>query len=158
MLAYLLAMYLFPRVDSDTKPEPVKTRRSSGPLVAGILLIAVAVLFVLRATGVLHYGFWGAWHIAWVILWPISLIGGGLFLLLAYWRQSSGVRPSMIRPAGERMIMGVCAALGDYLKTDPNLVRFVFALAIILSRGVALIVYIVIGLLTPEAKDEAETA
>ena len=117
-------------------------------------MIVVGVLLVLRAVGVVNYGFWASWHVAWVILWPLSLIAGGLFLLFVYWRQGAGDKPALRRPEAEKMVLGVCAGLGEYFRTDPNFVRFLLALAIILSRGVALVVYIVIALLTPEAKQE----
>ena len=51
---------------------------------------------------------------------------------------------------------GVCSGLGEFVNVDPNLLRPAFALLIILSRGVGLIVYIAIGLLTPEAREEVE--
>jgi phage shock protein PspC (stress-responsive transcriptional regulator) len=155
ILAYLLGMYLFPRAETDSEGPSQQSHRSAGPLVGGLLLIAVGVLLVLRAVGIVNYGFWASWHVAWVILWPLSLIAGGLFLLFVYWRQGSGERPVLKRPASDRMILGVCAGLGSYFRIDPNFIRFLFTLAIILSRGVALVVYIVIALFTPELKDEA---
>jgi phage shock protein C len=151
--AYLLAMYFFPRAETVQVKAPARIQRSAGPLVAGLTLLVVGAAIVLRAVGVLNYGFWGAWHIAWVILWPLSLIGGGLFLLLVYWRQSSEGSPRFRRVGRDKMVMGVCSGLGEFLKVDPNLVRLAFALLIILSRGVGLIVYVVIGVLTPEAKE-----
>jgi phage shock protein C len=156
ILAYILGMYMFPREDGQQEQRRV-TGRSSGPLIAGIVLIAVGVLFVLRVLGILHYGFWGAWHVAWVILWPLSLFAGGAFLLFIYWRQGRGEERSLRRLKDDRMILGVCGGLGEYFRVDPNIMRFFFALIIILSRGVALIVYVVVGLLTPESRDEAET-
>ena len=153
IVAYLLAMYFFPRAEVVEVKPPVRTQRSAGPLIAGLILIGVGAAIVLRAVGVLDYGFWGAWHLAWVILWPIALIGGGIFLLLVYWRQSSATSPRFRRPGWDKMVLGVCSGLGRYLKIDPNVVRLAFALLIILTRGVGLIVYLVIGLLTPEAHE-----
>ena len=154
ILAYVLAMYFFPRTEpGEVKPQ-VRAPRSAGPLVAGLILLAVGAAFVLRAVGILDYGFWGAWHIAWMILWPLSLIGGGLFLLLVYWRQNSTGSLRFRRVGWDKMVMGVCSGLGEFLKIDPNLVRLAFALLIILSRGIGLVVYIVIGLLTPEVQEE----
>jgi phage shock protein PspC (stress-responsive transcriptional regulator) len=156
IVAYLLAMYLFPRAETGDAGPPVRAKRSAGPLIAGLILIGVGAAIVLRAVGILDYGFWGAWHIAWVILWPIALIGGGLFLLLIYWRQTSATSPKFRRVGWDKMVLGVCGGLSRLLKTDPNIVRLAFALLIILSRGVGLVVYLVIGLLTPEV-DEGES-
>ena len=155
IIAYLLGMSLFPRADEGTE-ERLPEGRSSGPLVGGILLISVGVLLFLRVFGFLRYGFWAAWDVAWVILWPLSLIAGGAFLLFVYWKQDTSGRPRMQRLPGDRMLLGVCGGLGRFLKTDPNLVRFLFSLVIVLSRGVGLIVYAVIGLLSPEGGAGAE--
>ncbi len=153
IVAYVLAMYFFSRAEPGEIKTPVRSHRSAGPLVAGLILLAVGAAIVLRAVGILDYGFWGAWHIAWVILWPLSLIGGGVFLLLVYWRQTPAGSSRFRRVGWDKMVMGVCGGLGEFLKVDPNLVRLAFALLIILSRGIGLIVYIVIGLLTPEARE-----
>ena len=156
ILAYLLGMYLFPRAEPDEPRPETQAVRSVGPLIAGIILLTVGALIVLRAVGILRYGFWGAWDIAWVVLWPLSLIAGGLFFLYVYWRQDPHGVSKFRRLGWDRMLFGVCSGLGEYFRVDPSVIRFAFALLIILSRGVGLIVYVLIGLLTPEAKDEAE--
>jgi phage shock protein PspC (stress-responsive transcriptional regulator) len=123
-------------------------------LLAGALLVGVGMMIVMRLTGVLEYGFWGAWHIAWVVLWPLSLIGGGLLLLFVYWRETSQGASGLRRSADDKMVLGVCGGLGRYFNIDSNVVRFIFTLVILLSRGIGLLIYIVIGLLAPSAADE----
>jgi phage shock protein PspC (stress-responsive transcriptional regulator) len=156
VIAYILAMYLFPRVEAGETVVRERAARPAGTLVVGLILLAVGAMIVLRALGVLNYGFWGAWHVAWIVLWPLSLIGGGLFLLYIYWRQGAEGTRVFRRLGWDKMVMGVCSGLGEFLKIDTGLVRLVFALLIILSRGVALIVYIALGLMTPEAKEGIE--
>jgi phage shock protein PspC (stress-responsive transcriptional regulator) len=56
------------------------------------------------------------------------------------------------------VLLGVCSGLAEFLKTDTNLVRFLFALVILLSRGVGLVAYAVIGLLSPGAESGSEEA
>jgi phage shock protein C len=158
ILAYLLGMYFFPRSEGEDAEPPAHMRKSASTLVAGLALIGVGILIVLRAIGVLHYGFWGAWHVAWTVLWPMTLIGGGLLLLFVYWRQNVGGSIRFRRPGWDKMVLGVCGGLGETFRIDPNVVRFAFALLIVLTRGLGLIVYLVVALLTPEAKDETEGA
>jgi phage shock protein PspC (stress-responsive transcriptional regulator) len=158
VIAYLLGMYLFPRADSGEERVAVSGQRSSRQLLGGLLLIGVGAIFVLRAVGVVHYGFWGLWHVAWWVLWPLSLIAGGLFLLFVYWRQGGTQRPSYSRSIGDRIILGVCGGLGQYFGIDANFLRFCFALVIVLSRGVALIAYVAVALLTPESRDEGQVS
>lgn len=154
IVAYVMAMYLFPRAEAGQGVVRQRTRGPTGMLVVGIILLAVGAAIVLRAIGVLDYGFWGAWHVAWVVLWPFSLIGGGLFLLFIYWKQGAEGARAFRRLGWDKMVMGVCSGLGEFLKVDANLVRLAFALLIILSRGIGLIVYFAIGLMTPEITDE----
>jgi phage shock protein PspC (stress-responsive transcriptional regulator) len=158
VIAYLVGMYLFPRDEAEAAVAHPLQRKSSGVLLVGALLLGVGILIVLRLTGVLEYGFWGAWHLAWVVLWPLSLIGGGLLLLFVYWRETSQGAPALKRSAEDKMLLGVCGGLGRYFKLDANIVRFIFALVILLSRGVGLLVYILIGLLAPSSTDEAQGA
>jgi phage shock protein PspC (stress-responsive transcriptional regulator) len=154
IVAYVLAMYFFPRAEAGEGTPRERAQRPTGTLVVGLILLGVGATIVLRAIGVLDYGFWGAWHVAWVITWPLSLIGGGLFLLFIYWRQGAEHAWVFRRLGWDKMVLGVCSGLGELLKTDPNLVRLAFALLIVLSRGIGLIVYVAIGLMTPEAKEE----
>jgi phage shock protein PspC (stress-responsive transcriptional regulator) len=154
ILAYALAMYLFPRAEEEAEDERV-LERTSGPLIAGIALIVVGALIVLRAINVVHYGFWAAWDIAWTILWPLTIIGGGVFLLLVHLRQRSGDGPQFVRPAEDRMVLGVSAGVARHLRVDPNVVRFWMALLIVLSRGIGLGVYLLVGFLTPDAPSES---
>ena len=79
-------------------------------------------------------------------------------MLFVYWRETSQGIPGLKRTAEDKMLIGVCGGLGRYFKIDPNIVRFVFALIILLSRGVGLLIYVVIGLLAPSATDEAQGA
>ena len=57
----------------------------------------------------------------------------------------------LYRSQTERMLFGVCGGLGQYLTVDPTIVRLVFiALAFATGPG-ALIAYLVLALVVPEA-------
>lgn len=158
LVAYLAGMYLFPRQeDEGAAPAPV-AKKTSGVLLVGAMLLGIGLMIALRLTGVLEYGFWGSWQIAWVVLWPLSLIGGGLLLLFFYWRETSHGIAGLRRSASDKMVLGVCGGMGQYFKMDSNVLRFIFALVIVLSRGIGLLIYIVIGLLAPSANDETQGA
>ncbi|HVE87119.1 MAG TPA: PspC domain-containing protein [Myxococcales bacterium] len=57
--------------------------------------------------------------------------------------------PPMHRDAPGRMLAGVCAAIGRELQIDVTLVRIAFALACLLSGGLAFGAYVMIWVLTP---------
>ena len=153
VIAYLLGMYLFPREEGEAQYEPV-SRQGTGFLVSGIILVCVGAAVILRVVGVVSFSIWDPWGVAFSVLWPLCLIGGGGFLIYIYWRESSDQKAPFRRSTDDRMVLGVCGGLGGYFNVDPNMVRFMFALVIILSRGIGLIVYLLIGLLMPQAERE----
>jgi phage shock protein C len=59
------------------------------------------------------------------------------------------------RPTTDRMVAGVASGLGRYLLVDPTLVRVVFAVAVLFTAGVALLVYPVMWFLMPEEPPDA---
>ncbi|MGD9140915.1 MAG: PspC domain-containing protein [bacterium] len=155
VLAYLLGMYLFPRGEGRVEVRAAP-RRGTGFLISGIILVCIGAVIVLRFVGVMTFSIWDPWGVAFSVLWPLCLIGGGGFLIYMYWRETSGQRTPFRRSTEDRMILGVCGGLGEYFNVDPNIVRFVLALFIILSRGIGLIVYLLIALLMPQADREEE--
>lgn len=56
----------------------------------------------------------------------------------------------LYRSRNDRMMGGVCAGLGQYLKVDPTVVRIVAVLALFLTFSTAGFVYLALWLLIPE--------
>ncbi len=56
------------------------------------------------------------------------------------------------------MLAGVAAGVAETLDADPSLVRILWALLAILTGGVAILVYIVMAIVVPEAVDMAADA
>ncbi|MFC3501301.1 PspC domain-containing protein [Micromonospora krabiensis] len=54
------------------------------------------------------------------------------------------------RPTTDRMVAGVASGVGRYFAVDPTLVRVIFAVAGLLTGGVALIAYPIMWFLMPE--------
>ena len=59
----------------------------------------------------------------------------------------------LYRSRNDRMIAGVAGGLAEMWDADPALVRIVWALLVIFTGGVALLVYIVMAIVVPEADD-----
>ncbi|GAB3798651.1 PspC domain-containing protein [Micromonospora zhanjiangensis] len=59
------------------------------------------------------------------------------------------------RPVADRMIAGVASGLGRYFEVDPTLVRVVFAVAGLLTAGIALLAYPIMWFLMPEEPADA---
>ena len=91
--------------------------------------------------------------------WIMSLIAGlgiGYFL---YQSMSSG--KSRKKPAGrlhksikDKKICGVCAGIAEYLKVDPTIIRFIFAM-MVLGWGTGILAYFLCAMILP-AGDDAE--
>ncbi|MEA3439144.1 MAG: PspC domain-containing protein, partial [Chloroflexota bacterium] len=56
----------------------------------------------------------------------------------------------LYRSRDERMIAGVCGGLGEYLNTDPTVIRIIFVLLAIIGVGFGgLILYLAMWLIVP---------
>lgn len=62
----------------------------------------------------------------------------------------------LMRSTSDRMFMGVAGGLAEYLDLDPTLVRLVFVILGLASFGHAILIYLVLALLMPEAKRQAK--
>jgi phage shock protein C len=63
------------------------------------------------------------------------------------------VNDRLYRSRSDRMLAGVAGGLAEMWDADPSLVRIVWALLVIFTGGVALLVYIVMAVVVPEEDD-----
>jgi phage shock protein C len=60
------------------------------------------------------------------------------------------VNDRLFRSQSDRMLAGVAGGLAEMWDADPSLIRIVWALLVILTGGLALVVYIVMAIVVPE--------
>jgi len=60
------------------------------------------------------------------------------------------VTDRLYRSRDDRMLAGVAGGVAEMLDADPSLIRIVWALLVILTGGIALLVYIVMAIVVPE--------
>jgi phage shock protein C len=60
----------------------------------------------------------------------------------------------LYRSRDDRMLAGVAGGLAEMWDADPSLVRLIWALLVIFTGGIALVVYIVMAIVVPEGDDE----
>jgi phage shock protein C len=60
----------------------------------------------------------------------------------------------LYRSRDDRMIAGVAGGLAELWDADPSLIRILWALLVVLTGGVALVVYIVMAVVVPEEPDD----
>ena len=56
----------------------------------------------------------------------------------------------LYRSPDDRMLAGVAGGLAEMLDFDPSIIRIVWAVLIVLTGGLALLVYIVMAIVVPE--------
>ena len=59
----------------------------------------------------------------------------------------------LYRSRSDRMLAGVAGGLAEMWDADPSLVRIVWALLVVFTGGIALLVYIVMAIVVPEEED-----
>lgn len=66
----------------------------------------------------------------------------------------------LYRSRDDRMLAGVAGGLAEIWDADPSLIRIVWALLVVLTGGIALLVYIIMAIVVPEgsAMDVGEAA
>ena len=56
---------------------------------------------------------------------------------------------SLYRSQTNRMLLGVCGGLGEYLNLDPTIVRLLWAFFTLITVGGGLLAYIIASLIIP---------
>lgn len=59
----------------------------------------------------------------------------------------------LYRSRSDRMLAGVAGGLAEMWDADPSLVRILWALLVVLTGGIALLVYIIMAIVVPEEED-----
>ncbi|MBN2400120.1 MAG: PspC domain-containing protein [Candidatus Aminicenantes bacterium] len=103
-LAYILGLIIIPNepfdLSTDEKqayapgtapaPAPAQTARNSNdtlPLVLGIVLIFIGVIFLLHNIPFFNPFYWRAWHFARNFFWPSLLIAFGIYVIARGWKK-----------------------------------------------------------------------
>jgi len=59
----------------------------------------------------------------------------------------------LYRSKTQRILFGVCGGLGEFLKTDPTIIRVLAVVLCAMSMGTGIIGYIIMALIVPESPD-----
>jgi phage shock protein C len=60
----------------------------------------------------------------------------------------------LYRSKTQRILFGVCGGLGEFLKTDPTIIRVLAVILCVMSMGAGIVGYIIMALIVPESRDE----
>jgi len=139
----------------------------------GALLIVIGLILLLNQMNFIppvHI-----WALPWNMVWAVLLIALGAFLILKTGEQKAdlpqkseeavqgeaeaqtsykeGTGKTLFRSRKDRMIAGVCGGLAEYFNMDPTIVRLLYVLLTLFSKGLGILAYIILIFAVPEEKE-----
>jgi len=109
--------------------------------------IWIRLLFLALLFNILFWGLSGATLLAYIILWIVLPPHEEL-------EEDKGVK-KLFRNSEDRVLGGVSSGIAAYFGTDPTVIRLLFVLSIFLG-GAGIILYIILWIITPEARTITE--
>jgi phage shock protein C len=95
LIAYIIGMIILPKepwetpvdgasipVENEATPGQTEDLSHVGSLIAGVILIAFGIHFLLRNIPFFRPYYWWVWDIGWHFFWPSILIAVGLLIIL----------------------------------------------------------------------------
>jgi phage shock protein C len=146
-IVYAAAYLLVPE---ESGPSPSPAARENGARKAGLLLVALAVLVHLAASGFDALFPWG-WGRTWSLLLPLLLLASGALLIWPRLREAAGLTPGNRprRSVSDRVIAGVAGGIGREAGIDPALLRLGLVAATVVS-WITVPLYVLLVLVLPE--------
>jgi phage shock protein PspC (stress-responsive transcriptional regulator) len=177
-LLYLIGIIIIPKNPNQQAVAEAKNKSDTSAFWGWLLIILGFLFLVPQFTFLPEINLW---ELPWVTIWGIIFIGFGVFLVLKkpVQDQAAGTdktpaqaAPSetetetnqaqdqprqtqaktLYRSRKERMVAGVCGGLAEYFSIDPTVVRLIFVLLTLFSKGFGIVAYIILILAVPEEK------
>jgi phage shock protein C len=162
IVAYLIAMLIIPRQPAsgseEVQAEPDVAPETYSNRFWGLIMIVAGILLLFGIVGPIAGLFAGIAMAMGHVLWPLLVIGLGLYL---YFNQSEDSKSSLdgIFPPGkklyksrsDRKISGVCGGIGQYFDFDSNIIRIFWAVATLGSFGFGILAYAALAIFLDES-------
>lgn len=137
-------------MDDDGPANPLPDIQSNN-LVWGIVLVLLALVVLTNSDFV-------SWRIP-VAIFPLLIIGGVIYGIVKYRPQLVEVfngltDRKLYRLDTDKKILGVCAGLADSFEIDPTILRLGWFLALLVSGGTVLLIYLVMAFVMPVGRPE----
>jgi len=167
IMAYLIAMLIIPKnpdaepVVEEDKAETAVSTESFSQRFWGVILMVAGILLLFGIIGPVAGIFAGITLAMGHVLWPVLVIGLGLYLYFNSGDDSSHEGPlksifpsdkKLYRSRSDRSIAGVCGGIGQYFEIDTNIIRILWAVATLGSVGLGLLAYAALAIYLPESE------
>jgi phage shock protein C len=171
LLLYIAGMLIIPVNPEHSREQPPVEPKKAGRgvlFILGIILVIIGIGLLLENFG---WPFWRFLKVGFNYIFPLLLIAAGIFLIATYIQRKRNASISGVESGGEkietetevsgavkrlfrsrknRMIFGVCGGLGEYLNTDPTVIRILWVILGISSLGIAILLYLIMAIIVPE--------
>ena len=155
ILLYLILWVIIPINESEKSNEvtTIKTKNNF-LLLLGIIIFAFGVFSLIAGVIFKHLLFFPFSIVPFFeTLFALTFIALGLYLIFGYANKKGYSENSNQKVLSKSLInkklLGVCAGIAEYFKIDPTVVRVVWVIFSLISFGIAVIVYIVLGIILP---------
>ena len=159
ILIYLISIIVIPENPEEKEhPSPRETERKPAEtsLLWGALLIAVGAMFLLDRMDIIPLDYFFSFRYSFRLLLPLFLILIGLFIIVRKENGSNNGERRLYRSEKDKMIAGVAAGMGHYLRIDPALMRIIWVIGTILTHGIRIIIYLILAIVLPKKQEETE--
>ena len=157
ILVYILLSFLTP---ADRNPSPLsdeekeKIRRVNFKTVFSGLLILAGFYYAFQFLGLFRNS--SLFVLPNRFIFPLIATGAGILILRKPASYFSAINRraeiEFTRSNSDRIILGVCGGLGDYLNMDSSVLRVLFIVCSLLTLGLFAFVYIILGMRSKSAK------
>jgi len=157
-LAYIVAWIIIPLNPAHKDLDPKEIKCSTDPqLFWGVILLVLGLFFLLYRFDFFYFRFHYPWTYMWRFVWPLAIIAFGILLILkkplvgkAKSKAEARARIRLLRSKKDRMLAGICGGMAEYFNIDVSLIRIGWVLLGLITRGLAVLAYVVLIFIIPE--------
>jgi phage shock protein C len=169
ILLYIVSLIIIPinpDVKTDDDGRVIRNNNINFSFIFGSVIIVLGMLMLLHNLDFIPHHFW---RIKWDIAFALILIIIGICFLLkntsARGSNSNNSESnendndhnekynnSLFRSNKDKKIFGVCGGIAEYFQVDSSIVRIAFVTFVFFTGGLALLLYLAMGLILPEKR------
>ena len=155
-ILFYLILWIFIPSDKEENSNEVANIKSGNNLllILGIVIFAFGVFSLISMSIFKHILFFPFRIIPFLeIIFALAFMALGLFVIFNYVNKKESTENSnqkvLSRSITNKKFLGVCAGIGEYVRIDPTVVRVVWVFFSLISCGIGVVVYLVLGVILP---------
>ncbi len=171
VILYIIGIIIIPENPDQQPRAETKSKKSDHSVFWGALLILIGALLLIQQMNFIPPI--NLWMLPWYFIWALLFIGLGIFLVLKNGsaskvskeepvvstepeseEETAQPRKTLFRSRDDRMLAGVCGGLAKYFNVDPTIVRLIYVLLTLFSKGLGILAYIILIIAVPEEKPQ----